>query len=325
MGDIDAAGIDPNATHPYPHFFAEHVATPRLLAQRLRGTAYQSQCSRAAPLRNPMSLQNDLTTLVCLFHHQDHAEAATKDLLQAGIPQESITVIGGFGADADALDKSELAGLGMPDKDYDHLKSGLREGGVVVAVADTGDTATVEGIFHKHSADKIDETDKSYRDVSPLAAAAALPLLEEDAVAGERAIPVVEEEMVVGKRTVDAGGVRVFRRVVEIPVEESVQLREEHINVDRRPVDRLATDSDLAFGDRTIELTETAEEAVIGKSARVVEEVVVGKTTTERTETISGHRTAHRGRGRRGAFNRSLHDRHPPRLLAVICICVTNA
>ena len=233
-----------------------------------------------------MSSSNDLTTLVCLFHHQDHAEAAMKDLLEAGIPQASIVVLGGPGADSDALDKSVLAGLGMPDKDYDHLKQGIRDGGVVLAVTDTADSGTIEGIFHKHSADKIDEADKKYRDAMPLAAAAA-PVMAMNASAGERAIPIVEEEMVVGKRTVDAGGVRVFRRVVEIPVEQSVQLREEHIEIDRRPVDRVATDADLTFGDRTIELTETAEEAVIGKSARVVEEVIVGKSATEHTETIS--------------------------------------
>ena len=93
--------------------------------------------------------------------------------------------------------------------------------------------------------------------------------------------------MSVGKRTVDAGGVRVYRRIVEIPVEDSVSLREEHINVDRRTVDRAVTDADLlAQGERVIELTETAEEAVVGKVARVVEEVHVGKQMSEHTERI---------------------------------------
>ena len=115
---------------------------------------------------------------------------------------------------------------------------------------------------------------------APLAAAAT-------GIAAEgTAIPVIEEELAVGKRTVDAGGVRVYRRVVEIPVEESINLREEHVNVARRAVDRPATEADLNQGDRTIELTETAEEAVIGKNARGVEEMVVGKNATERTEHI---------------------------------------
>ena len=41
------------------------------------------------------------------------------------------------------------------------------------------------------------------------------------------------------------------------------------------------------FRDRTIELDETSEEAVISKSARVVEEISVSKTVDTATQTIS--------------------------------------
>jgi uncharacterized protein (TIGR02271 family) len=82
--------------------------------------------------------------------------------------------------------------------------------------------------------------------------------------------------------------VRVISTVVEKPVEEQVTLREETVRVDRRPVNRPATEADFANASTTgaIEMTETREEAVVAKDARVVEEVVVGKETTERTETI---------------------------------------
>lgn len=91
-------------------------------------------------------------------------------------------------------------------------------------------------------------------------------------------IPVVREEVQIGKRTVRAGGVRVYARVVEEPVRESVELREERAKVDRRPVDRPASASDLeALGERSVEIEETVERPVVAKSARVVEEVVVGK------------------------------------------------
>jgi uncharacterized protein (TIGR02271 family) len=81
--------------------------------------------------------------------------------------------------------------------------------------------------------------------------------------------------------------VRVFTRVSQTPVQEQVQLREEHATIERRPVDRPATEADLAaFKEGSIEVRETAEEPVISKTARVVEEVVVGKEATERTETI---------------------------------------
>jgi hypothetical protein len=75
--------------------------------------------------------------------------------------------------------------------------------------------------------------------------------------------------------------------VQERPVEESVRLREEKVSVERRPVDRPATEADLkARQDETIEMTETAEEAVVSTRARVVEEVVVRKDVDERTETV---------------------------------------
>ncbi len=229
-------------------------------------------------------MQDDLTTLVCLFHHDDQAAAAVRDLREAGLPEAAITIIGGEGAAADALDKSALASLGMPDRDYDHLKAGIHEGGSVVAVASiAGHVDTVESIFGKHRAEKIDDVEASRRETGMLAAA---PLAMSEPMGTEKAIPVVAEELEVGKRTVDQGGVRLYRRIVEVPVEESVQLREEHVSVDRVPVDRAVTDRDAAFRDRTIELTETAEEAVISKDARVVEEVFVSKGATEHTETV---------------------------------------
>ena len=102
------------------------------------------------------------------------------------------------------------------------------------------------------------------------------------------AIPVVQEELKVGKREVQRGGVRVFSRVVETPVNESVNLREEHVSVERRPVDQpISTADSTAFKEQSIELRERAEEAVVQKSARVVEEVVVGKEATQRQQNIS--------------------------------------
>lgn len=102
-----------------------------------------------------------------------------------------------------------------------------------------------------------------------------------------KAIPVIEEQLQVGKRAVQRGGVRVFSRVTETPVQESVQLREEHVTIERTAVDQPASAADIeAFKEGTIEVRETSEEPVVGKTARVVEEVRVGKEVSERTETI---------------------------------------
>jgi uncharacterized protein (TIGR02271 family) len=102
------------------------------------------------------------------------------------------------------------------------------------------------------------------------------------------AIPVVQEQLKIGKREVSRGGVRVYSRVVETPVNETIGLREEHVNVERRPVNEPISGLDAtAFKEQSIEMRETAEEAVVEKSARVVEEVTINKEVTQREQQIS--------------------------------------
>ena len=101
-------------------------------------------------------------------------------------------------------------------------------------------------------------------------------------------IPIVEEELKVGKRAVQRGGVRIVQRVVETPVQETLNLRQEHLTVERHAVDQPATAADLeAMKEGTLELRELAEEAVVSKTARVVEEVVIGKDVSETATTVS--------------------------------------
>ncbi len=103
----------------------------------------------------------------------------------------------------------------------------------------------------------------------------------------EETIPIVEEKLNIGKREVSGGRVKVRSYVVETPVHEDVSLRQEHVSIERRPVDRPIGDKDKLFEDRTIGATEKREEAVISKDARVKEELVVKKDVDQRTEKVS--------------------------------------
>ena len=113
---------------------------------------------------------------------------------------------------------------------------------------------------------------------------------ERSNIVEEDRIPIVEEQLRVGKREEQRGGARVRSYVEERPVSEQVSLREEHVNVERRPVDRSIGSGDLAreglLEEREIEMRETAERPVVGKEARVKEEVVVQKTADQRTEQV---------------------------------------
>ncbi len=100
-------------------------------------------------------------------------------------------------------------------------------------------------------------------------------------------VQVVEERLSVGKRAVSRGKVRLHSYVVENQVSENVTLRDETVSVDRHAVDRpVAALGADAFKERTIEMEEIDEEAVVAKSARVVEEIGIRKEVTDRVETV---------------------------------------
>ncbi len=106
------------------------------------------------------------------------------------------------------------------------------------------------------------------------------------AKSGEKVLALSEEQPTVGKRLVNRGTTRIRRFVVETPIEEAVTLRSEHVSVERRPVTHGTPASSTEFTNRTIEETETEEEAVVAKTAQIREEVVVNKSATERVETV---------------------------------------
>ncbi|MBC8054054.1 MAG: DUF2382 domain-containing protein [Sphingobacteriaceae bacterium] len=103
----------------------------------------------------------------------------------------------------------------------------------------------------------------------------------------DRSIPIIEENLEVGKQEVESGGARLRSRIVEKPVEETVRLRSEHVNIERNPVNREATESDFnAFKEGTLEMREHKEVPVVGKEAWVKEEVSLNKEVEENEETI---------------------------------------
>ena len=75
------------------------------------------------------------------------------------------------------------------------------------------------------------------------------------------------------------------RVVVETPVQQQVTLYDEKVIVERRkPVTDAVTGETLT--EVTIEMIETTERPVVGKSVKVREEVVVRRERTQRSETV---------------------------------------
>jgi len=195
-----------------------------------------------------------------------------------------------------------LKGMGIPDDDAHLYAEGVRRGNTLITAHCEDNVAEKAAeIMRRHGAidihnrantwrqqgwSRFDESGSAFT-AKDMDAERAQWATAASHTQGEVALPVVEEELQLGKREVERGGVRVFQHVTEKPVHEDVTLREERVTVERRPVDRpVAGDRVDAFKERTFEVRETAEEAVVSKQARVKEEVVVRKDAVEHTERI---------------------------------------
>ena len=244
-------------------------------------------------------------TIVAIYDSAEHAALAVRDLEAAGIPPGAISQHSGGGLTTGATttaapvrDQGFWASLFGGEPEYEHdttVYDRSLEGGSTVVTVKTPDQhlTQVMDILERHHPVDVDDRAASYGLASseppttataspgiPSARNATLPRADEEV------IPLSEEQLTVGKRLVNLGTTRIRRFVVETPVEEAVTLHSEHVSVERRPVTTGSKVADADFTDRTVEVTETMEEAVVGKTARVKEEVVVNKAATDRVETV---------------------------------------
>ncbi len=204
-----------------------------------------------------------------------------------------------------------LTDMGVPEHEARHYEDAVRQGKTLLTVRTDDDAAAerVAGILDSCGAIDIEGDDRDmseHRTLSndevdqpgvPRRGRAAdldrdIDFQSSDATANTNrsfdesaTIPVREEQLTLGKRKIEGARVRIYGRVVEKPVEQSIQLHDERVVVERRPVDRSVSERDRD-AETVTEIRETREEPVVSKQERVVEEVVVGKTGEDRTETV---------------------------------------
>lgn len=210
------------------------------------------------------------SNVIGVFDTLSISDEVVRDLTSSGFDSGSVRRFEGSSSDLE----SQLVGAGVDEGEASEYASSVgQEGALVVVTTDESRTDEAVEIMNRYYTTRGSDS-----------AQYATGSSETEGATFE----VAEERLQVGKREVQHGGVRVRSVVTETPVEEQVTLRDETIHVDRRPVDREVRDTDTnVFNEQTVELTETGEEAVVAKEARVVEEVTVGKEVGQRTETIS--------------------------------------
>jgi uncharacterized protein (TIGR02271 family) len=107
---------------------------------------------------------------------------------------------------------------------------------------------------------------------------------EDVAERDELRVQRTEEELTPGTREVEAGSMRVRKRVRTDREQIEVPTRREEVSVERVPVSGEATEAEIGEDEVVVPVTE--EEVVVGKRAVVKEEVRVRKDVVEDTEVV---------------------------------------
>ena len=204
------------------------------------------------------------TSVISTFDDQKIAGQAIDALLSEGFQDRDIQLLKG---DADEL-MSAITGHGFSKEDARGYAEAASEGKTLVAArVSEAKLEQAVSIMERYEASQSKDSQGSD---------------------GGETMPVVEEELEVGKRRVANGGARVTTSVSERPVKETVRLREEHVEAERRPADRAlsAEEAEVAFEEKTVEMMGTSEEVEVHKEARVVGEVALNKQTKEHEQTV---------------------------------------
>lgn len=246
-----------------------------------------------------------MKTIVGLYKSVDEANKVKSALGSEGFSADKITVIDqspdsySTGYEQERPEDGTVGGKikhffsslsGSDDAAHESYHQGVSQGGALLAVkAEDGRAEEVADLLHQHGATEIEGGygDSTYAGGNSKNDLAGTRDYEGKTPTDAQVIPIVEEELLVGKRSVERGGVRIYSHMVEKPVSESISLHDERVVMERRAVDRPATEADFATGTRAVEVRAMGEEAVVGKTSRVVEEVLVGKQASDRTEEIS--------------------------------------
>ena len=247
-------------------------------------------------------------TIAAAYDSRAHAQAAIDALKTAGFHTADISVLDKQLAPNEAIWAGKSAGLWQRIFGRDVMQHeaavynhAVERGGAVVSVrVPDYEVAQATGILDLHH--PIDVRDRALttgvvpagRVEAAVASTATVPLPARQttaltpkfAEAHEEVLRLAEEQLQVGKRLLETGKTRVRRFVTERDVSADVTLHEEHAEIVRRAITDPKYLGTVDWADQEIEVIETAEQALVNKTAKVVEEIGLKKVGSDHVQTL---------------------------------------
>ena len=239
--------------------------------------------------------------IVAVYDKLGKAKDAMRALEASGFSTSDISLL-----NRDALTNSDihdtnlwqrLFGRNVADHESSVYNRTIQSGGAILTLrVPDSEVSRAMQILDVHHPMDMNEKGSSWDMTTPIASSTpaskavapppVVPKTTASAFSKEEVLRLAEEHLDVGKRQVETGKARIRRFVIEEPVESQVTLHEEHAAMLRRTVSEPHLVKDIDWTDKTIEITETDEQAVVSKTARVTEEVVIRKEGSDHVETV---------------------------------------
>lgn len=222
-------------------------------------------------------------TIIGIFQSPTQAKEAVMYLLSNGFNEEDVDLATGHldsnyqeANTSDSIENFFRGIFGDGTQEAENYTAAGRDGAIVTVMAKTSEDAyLVSQLLDNYGALEVNEQTEHQNHS------------RETGDDTSKKLSVIEEDVHVGKETVDNGSVRIRSRIIERPIEKTLRLKSETINIKRNPVNRPATQEELEnFQEGTIEITAHKEVPVVSKETRVVEEISVEKTSEEHEEII---------------------------------------
>jgi uncharacterized protein (TIGR02271 family) len=250
-------------------------------------------------------------TVVAVYDTPAHAQSAANALRMGGFSDADISLFdntrlsAGKAAIAGGAKKPGFWATLFGKELYEHEATvygqTVERGGVVVSArvidtevahaaaildlhhpVDVQDRAVTSGIAPLAHVDAVEKR----IDFVPLAAKQTVAVTPKLVEAHEEVLRLAEEQLQVGKKMIETGRTRVRRFVTEREATADVTLHEEHAELLRRAINDPRSVDAIDWADSEIEVVETAEHALVNKTARIVEEVALKKVGLDHVETV---------------------------------------